>query len=68
MFSLDFFLSIDVAEIEKQTRDSLERNFKNALSHDWIPRNKAKKFSIERILCGIEMDSYSERSYTKYQN
>ena len=41
--------SVDVAEIQKQSREALERNFKNALSHDWIPRNKARSFPLKEF-------------------
>ena len=57
MFNLKFFLSADVAEIQKLTRESLERKFKNALLHDWIPRDKAKTFSVK--------DFYVELKWTR---
>ena len=38
-----------MAEVQKLTRESLERNFKNALSHDWIPRKKAKTFPLKEF-------------------
>ena len=54
MFNLKCLLFADVAEIQKQTRDSLERNFKNALSHDWIPHDRAKTFPLKDFYVNLE--------------
>ena len=46
-----------MVEIQKHTRDSLKWNLKNALSHDWIPRDRAKTFPLK--------DFYVELKWTR---
>ena len=57
MLKLNFLLSADVAEIQKQTRDSLKRSLQNALSHDWIPLDQVKTFPLK--------DFYVELKWTR---
>ena len=46
LMSIKIYLS-DSSEIRALTKRSLQRQWKNALSHDWIPRDKARTFPLD---------------------
>ena len=49
--------SSDSREVRALTKRSLQKQWKNAMSHDWIPRDKAKTFPLE--------DFYVELTWTR---
>ena len=49
--------SSDFSEVRALTKRSLQKQWKNTLSHDWIPRDKAKTFPLE--------DFYVELTWTR---
>ena len=48
-------------------KDSLERTWKNSLSHDWIPVEKAKTFPLREFYVGLRWVRVVKRAITNFQ-
>ena len=44
----------EIAELQELTRKSLNLTWKNYLSNDWLPANKAHKFSVDKFYVDLE--------------
>ena len=60
-----FIYSVEFAKIQTLTKDSIVRQWKNALSHDWIPKEKAKTFPLHGFNVRLE---WSQKSKEPLQN
>ena len=44
---------LDILDLQQRLKDSLDRTWKNSLSHDWIPVEKAKTFPLREFYVGL---------------
>ena len=44
----------DIAIIQQRTKTSLRKTWGNYLSHDWMPEEKARRFSVERFYVDLK--------------
>ena len=54
-------------DLQKRLKDSLERTWKNSLSHDWIPVEKAKTFPLREFYVGLRWVRVMKRAIKNFQ-
>ena len=47
-------ITSDVRILKQNTKQSLKTTWSNYLSHDWMPEEKARRFSVERFYVDLK--------------
>ena len=54
-------------DLQQRLKDSLDRTWKNSLSHDWIPVEKAKTFPLKEFYVGLRWVRVVKRAIQNFQ-
>ena len=54
-------------DLQRRLKDSLDRTWKNSLSHDWIPVEKAKTFPLREFYVGLRWVRVVKRAIQNFQ-
>ena len=54
-------------DLQQRLKDSLERTWKNSLSHDWIPAEKAKTFPLRDFYVGLRWIRVVKRAIDNFR-
>ena len=55
-------------DLQQRLKDSLDRTWKNSLSHDWIPVEKAKTFPLREFYVGLRWVRVVKRAIQNFQH
>ena len=48
------YIVLEISIIRQNTKKSLQTTWSNYLSHDWMPEEKARRFSVERFYVDLK--------------
>ena len=54
-------------DLQERLKDSLDRTWKNSLSHDWIPVEKAKTFPLREFYVGLKWVRVVKRAIENFR-
>ena len=54
-------------DLQNRLKDSLDRTWKNSLSHDWIPVEKAKTFPLREFYVGLRWVRVVKRAIQNFK-
>ena len=57
----------EMLDLQKRLKDSLDRTWKNSLSHDWIPVKKAKTFPLREFYVGLRWGRVVKRAIQNFK-
>lgn len=57
----------EIVDMQKRLKWALERIWKNAPTHDWIPLSKAKTFSLKDYYVGLRWQREVKRALENYR-
>ena len=55
-------------DLQQRLKESLDRTWKNSLSHDWIPVEKAKTFPLREFYVGLRWVRVVKRAIQNFQH
>ena len=61
------FTILEILDLQFRLKDSLERTWKNSLSHDWIPVEKAKTFPLREFYVGLRWVRVVKRAIKNFK-
>ena len=64
-FSIFFFS--EILDLQLRLKDSLNMTWKNSLSHDWIPVEKAKTFPLREFYVGLRWVRVVKRAIRNFK-
>ena len=62
-----YFSHSEMLDLQQRLKDSLERTWKNSLSHDWIPVEKAKTFPLRDFYVGLRWVRVVKRAIENFK-
>ena len=54
-------------DLQERLKESLDRTWKNSLSHDWIPVEKAKTFPLREFYVGLRWVRFMKRAIDNFK-
>ena len=56
----------EMLDLQQRLKDSLDRTWRNSLSHDWIPVEKAKTFPLREFYVGLRWVRVMKRAIKNF--
>ena len=54
MYQHYYFITVEMADLQRRVKYSIERSWTKSLSNDWLPPEKAKTFSLMKFYTDLE--------------